>query len=60
VETGRPARVIHITVKAAERATINAPAIVSIAPNLPNVCDAPAPLWTAPKIRKIAQIKAAV
>jgi hypothetical protein len=47
-------------VSAAANETVNAPAIVSMAPNFPNVCEAPAPLITAPNMTNILHIVAAI
>ena len=60
VDTGNLALVIKYTLKAAEKATINAPAMALTAPSLPKVCEAPAPLITAPKVTNIPQHTAAV
>ena len=60
VETGIPDLVIEYTATAADRAVMNAPAKVEIAPSLPSVWEVPLPDTTAPKMTKIEQTIAAV
>ena len=60
VDTGYPIRVIKYTLAAAAKATMNAPAMAFTEPSFPNVCDAPAPLITAPSMINKLQNMAAV
>lgn len=60
VDTGSPTRDIHETVRAAAKATVNAPASVWTCPNAPRPSVAPAPPKTAPSTTNRLQIDAAV
>ncbi len=59
VETGSFSFVIQKTDIPAAKATVNAPPKASTEPNLPKVCEPPAPCKTAPNITKMEAIIAA-
>ena len=59
-DTGRPARVIQATVRAAARAVVKEPARAFTAPSWLRPSLAPAPALTAPSTTKMLQRKAAV